>query len=51
MIEWLKRMFCRFGWHCPARKREYIEFDGASVHARCSWCGYEGMIDSQGNLF
>ena len=26
-------------------------FDGCSVHARCRYCGYEGMIDSQGNLF
>lgn len=25
--------------------------DGASDHAICRYCEYEGMIDSQGNLF
>ena len=30
---------------------EYTSHDGASFHARCKYCGYEGMIDSQGNLF
>lgn len=30
---------------------ESISFDGASVHCKCKWCGYEGMVDSQGNLF
>lgn len=45
---WWKRFCCWMGWHGP---REATGFDGASVHARCKWCGYEGMIDSQGNLF
>lgn len=40
---------CRnLGWH---GQLESGRFDGASVHARCKRCGYEGMIDSQGNLF
>lgn len=25
--------------------------DGCSVHARCRYCGLEGLVDSQGNLF
>jgi hypothetical protein len=25
--------------------------DGCSDHAECIYCGYKGMIDSQGNLF
>ena len=29
----------------------YEEFDGASCHCKCKWCGYKGMVDSQGNLF
>ena len=29
----------------------YNEFDGASAHCTCKWCGYKGMVDSQGNLF
>jgi len=28
-----------------------VGFDGASVYARCKWCGFEGMIDSQVDLF
>jgi len=30
---------------------ETTSYDGCSFHARCKYCGYEGMIDSQGNLF
>ena len=51
---WIKGRFglwlCKhMGWH-PG---PYITtgFDGASVHAKCRRCGYEGMEDSQGNLF
>jgi hypothetical protein len=51
MKAWLDRLFCAIGWHCPAHRRVILGFDGCSVHARCPWCGFEGMIDSQGNLF
>ena len=27
------------------------DFDGCNDHKQCGWCGYKGMIDSQGNLF
>lgn len=30
---------------------EYVDWDGCSFHARCRYCDYKGMIDSQGNLF
>lgn len=30
---------------------EFTEHDGCSAHAKCKYCGMEGMIDSQGNLF
>lgn len=40
--------FCRvLGWH---GRYKIAGSDGASVHATCGHCGYEGMIDSQGNL-
>ena len=29
----------------------HTHHDGCSQHAECKWCGYEGMINSQGNLF
>jgi hypothetical protein len=48
MIAKLKAFCCWIGWHGP---RTDTGFDGCSVHAKCNWCGYEGMIDSQGNLF
>jgi hypothetical protein len=45
------RFWCHtMGWH-PHRTREPIGFDGASAHMRCGRCGFEGMVDSQGNLF
>lgn len=51
VIKLYKRFACRVGWHSPMSKYEHIEFDGVSAHCRCPWCGYIGMIDSQGNLF
>ena len=46
----LRPIYCKvLPWHSP--RPEQTSFDGCSVHARCRWCGYEGMIDSQGNLF
>ena len=48
MWEMLKRFFCRIGWHSVGA---YDGFDGCSALATCRWCGYRGMIDSQGNLF
>ena len=44
----LKQFICWIGWHGT---RTYTSHDGCSQHAICNWCGYEGMIDSQGNLF
>lgn len=49
MIELIKRFFCWAHWH--SFSYEYTDHDGCSQHAKCKWCGYEGMIDSQGNLF
>ena len=46
-----KQFCCWIGWHSYFVGFETTGFDGASTHARCKWCGYEGMIDSQGNLF
>ena len=41
---------CRkLAWH-PQRYREALAFTGIS-HARCGRCGFEGLVDSQGNLF
>ena len=52
-LKWFTRLrplYCKvLPWHSP--RPEHTGHDGCSVHARCRWCGYEGMIDSQGNLF
>lgn len=47
----IKRFFCWLGWHSFIGGYEPLFFDGASMHARCRWCGYEGMLDSHGELF
>lgn len=49
MLNSIKKFFCKIGWH--SFTYEYTKHDGCSQHAKCKWCGYEGMIDSQGNLF
>ena len=51
MKKLLKKLFCKFGWHSYPVGFEITGHDGASSHAKCKWCGYKGMIDSQGNLF
>jgi hypothetical protein len=49
-LAWVRVVCCKARWHKWGRY-EVTGHDGCSVHARCPWCGYEGMIDSQGNLF
>lgn len=51
VINLYKKFACWIGWHSPAKYWEYVKFDGCSEHCRCPWCGYVGMVDSQGNLF
>ena len=46
-----RKFLCKMGWHSFNEGFDSTGFDGCSVHAKCKWCGYEGMIDSQGNLF
>ena len=50
----IKRMFCKIGWHSFPVGYDLVEDDGYHGIAnsyRCKWCGYVGMVDSQGNLF
>ena len=45
-----QRWFCKYlGWHDG--EGDITGFDGCSIHARCSICGKEVMMDSQGNWF
>ncbi len=53
-MKWIKKMFCKIGWHKILKDSiHYHENDPLKflVFAKCKWCGYEGQIDSQGNLF
>lgn len=50
-IKGLRKFYCKIGRHCHSKDYQFEEFDGASEHCKCKWCGYKGMIDSQGNLF
>ena len=49
MMIMIKKFLCYIAWH--SWSYDIIGFDGCSVHARCKWCNYEGMLDSGGNLF
>ena len=39
-------------WHTPIEKH-HVDNDPLKflVFAKCKWCGFEGQVDSQGNLF
>ena len=50
-IKSIRKFYCRIGWHCHSKDYVFDNFDGASEHCTCKWCGYKGMVDSQGNLF
>lgn len=50
-IKSIQKFYCRIGWHCHSKDYIFDNFDGASEHCTCKWCGYKGMVDSQGNLF
>lgn len=50
----LQKFYCKIGWHSYSHLYETVVHDvGWTKYARCRcpWCGYEGMVDSQGNLF
>lgn len=47
----VKRFCCWIGWHSYFVGYTATGFDGCSDHARCKWCGFEGLVDSQGGLF
>ena len=54
IADWIKplqKFYCKIGWHCHMKDYQFDYSDGASSHCTCKWCGYSGMVDSQGNLF
>ena len=53
MINLIKKLLCKIGWHCPFIKQYYPKDEpiNYSIQAKCPWCGFIGKIDSQGNLF
>lgn len=47
---WAEKWLCDWaGWH--TRPYHFGAFDGCSMEATCTRCGYRGLVDSQGNLF
>lgn len=48
----IKKLFCKMKWHSftydTILRDTHI---GKQVYYKCKWCGYEGLVDSQGNLF
>lgn len=57
MIKFFKKIFCKIGWHSFFQGFDLVDVpdDPLNNHIcdkyKCKWCGYVGMIDSQGNLF
>ena len=49
--KFLQKYYCKLGWHCHSKDYIFDYSDSISSHCTCKWCGYKGMIDSQGNLF
>ena len=53
-MDLIKRFFCWIGWHSwtyDSVHKDPRDPLGFLTFAKCKWCGYEGQIDSQGNLF
>lgn len=49
--EWFKARCCGWlQWHSTFVGYDDDRIDGIR-YAKCKWCGYEGLVDSQGNLF
>lgn len=49
-----EHFYCKIGWHSHNYDNVHYHPDDPlkfQEYAKCEWCGYEGMIDSQGNLF
>lgn len=48
----IKKLCCKIGWHSFTYDLvEYDWYKGIANMYKCKWCGYIGMVDSQGNLF
>ena len=53
-IKSLQKIACKWGWHSHHYNNwhkaendplQFLDF------ATCQWCGFEGQVDSQGNLY
>lgn len=51
LLNLYKRFACWIGWHSPSHMWETVESKYGTSREKCPWCGYEGLVDSQGNLF
>lgn len=53
MYKKIRLWLCKYlSWHSPVDYHcSYKDPARFLVYAKCKWCGFEGMIDSQGGLF
>lgn len=53
MYKKIRLWLCKYlSWYSPVDYHcSYKDPAGFLVYAKCKWCGFEGMIDSQGGLF
>lgn len=49
MLDLLKKFACKVGWHSFGNY-ELVETPICNKY-KCKWCGYIGMVDSQGKFF
>ncbi len=53
----IKKLLCKIGWHSFISGYDLVEVPNDILNTgicnkyKCKWCGYIGMVDSQGNLF
>ena len=49
--KYLRKFFCKIGWHCYYDDYIFLDYDGKNYYCKCKWCSKEGILDDQGKLF
>ena len=50
-IKPIQKFYCEIiEWHCHSKDYQFLSANVVNTHCKCKWCGYEGIVDSQGNL-
>jgi len=44
-LKWLKKLFCKIGWHSDIDGYSMLNFEG-KIYCRCPWCGKHLDVES-----